>query len=198
MRRAPLPLALAALLALPACDSGEEAGPPTSARIVQVVIDDVPLTDPNGDSWDGSGGPEVYFRLYDDAIDYKTAPDDDRLSARADGNVFAVNSNDDSYPDATTASFPMQWNVDPGHVVRNLSSPLYLAAFDEDGFGQGGDDPMAESEVFQLADVAPDVVDGQVRTFTVGGFNRDGGPEPYAPSEAATGVRFRVSVVFED
>ena len=197
MRRA-LPLsALAALLALSACDSGK-AGPPTSARIVQVVIDDVPLTDPNGDSWDGGGGPEVYFRLFDDAIDYKTSPDDARLDARADGNVFAVNSPDDSYPDATTASFPMQWNVDPGHVVRNLSSPLYLAAFDEDGFGQGGDDPMAESEVFQPAEVAPDVADGQVRTLTVGGFNRDGGAEPYAPSDAATGVRFRVSVVFED
>jgi hypothetical protein len=178
--RALSPLALFAFVAVAGCDTVQD-GPPRSAEILRVVVDDAPLADVAGLGWDGdnplSDGPEIYFRLFDDFVDYVSRPGDDRLNPRDDGDiVFAPSSNDAWYDDVDVADFPLVWEVEPGYVVRDLDDPLYVALFDYDPFD--GDDPMAESEVFVLRDIAPEIVDGQADVVRLDGFDLDGDAIP--------------------
>lgn len=185
-------LALAALVfSVSACDSGDTNGPPRTARITKVTILDAPLVDPDGAGWDGgSDGPEIYFRLFDDNIDYIQDPDRDRLNPRDDGSVDAVSSSDAWYDNVNAGSFPLVWDVDPGYTVRDLTDPLYIALYDRDGIGGGGDDPMAETSVFRLSTSAPSIVDDQPDVITLtSGLDRDGNP---------TNINVRITVVYED
>ena len=183
-----VPLAVVA-----ACDSGQADGPPVSARIVQVTVNDAPLFDPRtGDSWDdgtlGGGAPDVYFRLFDDAVDSDTDPGADRLNPRDDGDVvFARSSAEPWYTDVDDRDFPLVWDVEDVRV-SNLSDPLYVALFDRDGGLAGGDDAMAESEVFRLRTFAPDRTDGRTVTFDLAGTDLDGSPTDFA---------VRVTVVYD-
>jgi len=184
-----------ALLLVSACDStSATGGPPQSARIVKVTVIDAPLRTPEGDLWDGSagGGPEIYFGLFDDFIDYHDigngALDDSRLDARNDdGSVIALTSNQPWYESVDALDLPLVWDVDPGYVVRNLDDPLYLALFDYDP--TTADDPMAESDVFVLRDYAPRGVDGQADVITLSGLDRDG---------VRANVNVRLTVIFDD
>ncbi|WP_420454492.1 hypothetical protein [Rubrivirga sp.] len=179
------------LLAASGCDTGEP-GPPRSATILKVTVDAAPLADPAGAGWDGdnplSDGPEVYFRLFDDAVDYRTDPGDDRLNPRDDGSVFALGSEQPWFDDVEEADFPLVWEVEPGYVVRDLDDPLYVALFDYDP--TTGDDPMAESEVFTLREVAPAIVTGRAEVIRLLGFDRNG--------DAVDDVEVRLTVEFFD
>ncbi|MEM0963147.1 MAG: hypothetical protein AAGK21_11505 [Bacteroidota bacterium] len=174
-----------------ACDSTGEAGPPRSASILKVTVTDAPLVDPvNGDPWDGGGGggPEVYFRLFDASRDYVTDPGADRLNPRDDLDlVFAQGSTQPWFDDIDALTFPLVWDVDPGYDVRRLDDELYIALFDYDP--TTGDDPMAASEPFRLADIAPDIADGAIDTITLDGVDVTGSPVAF---------EVRLSVVFED
>ena len=195
MRLSAAALVASALLAVSACDTTSgTGGPPRSARIVKVTVIDAPLRIPEGDLWDGSagGGPEIYFALFDDAIDYHDigagALDDSRLDARNDANVYALGSDQPWYESVSRATFPLVWDVDPGYVVRDLDDPLYLALLDYDP--TTADDPMAESDVFVLRDYAPRDVDGRADVIDLGGFDRNG--------DAIADFDVRLTVVFED
>ena len=185
--------AVFALLLAAGCDTGREPGPPRSAEIVRSVVDDAPLADVAGRGWDGdnplSDGPEIYFRLFDDAVDYVTDPGNDRLNPRDDDDiVFAPSSSDPWYEDVEVADFPLVWDVEPGYVVRDLDDPLYIALLDYDP--TTGDDPMAESEVFTLRDVAPAIVSDRAEVIRLRGFDLDG--------DAIDEFEVRVTVEFFD
>lgn len=181
-------------LAVAGCDSGvDPAGPPVSARIVGVSVGDFPVFDNvNGTNaaWDGGNDDaDVYFRLYDDEYDYRTDADVDldRLNAVDDGNVDAINSDRDVYRDPTTLDLPLIWEIDPGYVVRDLDDALYIALFDQDG--SNSDDPMAATETFVLADVAPSLVTGRSQTISLRGATTDLNDRE---------VRVILTVVFDD
>ena len=184
-------LAVPALLLASGCDVTSEPGPPRSAEIVRIVVNDAPLADEAGDGWDGdnplSDGPEIYFRLFDDYID---DPGGDRLNPLDDGDiVFAPLSNEPWYSDVDVADFPLVWDVDPGFVIRDLDDPLYVALFDYDT-QFNSDDLMAESEVFTLRDVAPAIVSDRAEVIRLFGFDRDG--------DAIDDFEVRVTVEFFD
>ncbi len=180
------------LLAVAGCDTHREPGAPRSATILKVTVDAAPLADPTGAGWDGdnplSDGPEVYFRLFDDAVDYRIDPGSDRLNPRDDAAVFALGSEQPWFEDVETRDFPLVWDVDPGAVVRDLDDPLYVALFDYDP--TTGDDPMAESEVFVLRDLAPATVTGRADVIRLFGFDRNG--------DAIDDVEVRLTVEFFD
>lgn len=166
------------LLVAAGCDSGPNTpGPPVTAEILKITVDDAPLSDPAGEGWDGnnplSDGPEIYFRLFDDDVDYQSDPGGDRLNARDDDDiVFPIGGTGQAwFEDVRVVDFPLVWEVDPGYVVRDLDDPLYLALFDYD---PNPDDPMAESYTFALRDYAPDVETGRAQTFSLEGFDRNG------------------------
>jgi hypothetical protein len=189
MRLAPL-AASGLLLLASGCDTVED-GPPRSAEILRVVVDDAPLADVAGQGWDGdnplSDGPEVYFRLFDDFVDYVSRPGDDRLNPRDDGDiVFAPSSSSAWYDNVDVADFPLVWDIEPGYVVRDLDDPLYVALFDYDPLDS--DDPMAESEVFVLRDIAPAIVDDQADVVRLQGFDLDG--DAIADFDVRVTVRF--------
>ena len=180
-----LPLA-ALLLALPACDSDSEPGPPVEAEITQVVVLDAPLTDPdNGDRWDGNSDGDVYFRLYDANVDFRADIGGDRFNARDDGNVQPRNSDRPWFDDVEGIDFPLIWDVDEPYIVRDLFDSLYFGLFDYDGTSD--DDPMGEAELFVLNDVAPSVETGRVQTITLDGVGLGGDD-----------VRVQISVIFRD
>ena len=186
-------LAVPVLLLASGCDVTSEPGPPRSAEIVRVVVDDAPLADEAGDGWDGdnplSDGPEIYFRLFDDFVDYIDDPGGDRLNPRDDRDiVFATDSSNPWYEDVDVADFPLVWDVEPGFVIRDLDDPLYVALFDHDP--TNSDDPMAESEVFTLRDVAPSIVGDRAEVIRLFGFDRDG--------DAIDDFEVRVTVEFYD
>lgn len=184
-----LSLSALLLLAVAGCDTATD-GPPRSAEILRVVVDDAPLADVAGQGWDGdnplSDGPEIYFRLFDDFVDYVSQPGSDRLNPRDDGAVFAPSSSNPWYDNVEVADFPLVWEVEPGYVVRDLDDPLYVALFDYDPTND--DDPMAESEVFTLRDIAPAVVDGQADVVRLDGFDLDG--DAIADFDVRVTVRF--------
>ncbi|PAP77773.1 hypothetical protein [Rubrivirga marina] len=189
MRFAPLAV-LGLLLIAPGCDTVED-GPPRSAEILRIVVDDAPLSDVAGQGWDGdnplSDGPEIYFRLFDDFVDYVSRPGDDRLNPRDDGDIVSAPSSSSAwYENVEVADFPLIWEVDPGYIVRDLDDPLYVALFDYDP--TTGDDPMAESEVFTLRDIAPAIVDDQADVVRLDGFDLDG--DAIADFDVRVTVRF--------
>ena len=191
-----LPLA-ALLVALPACDSNSEPGPPVSAEIIQVTVLDVPLEDPtNGNRWDGSSDGDVYFRLYDVNQDFRDLDNDggiiqgrdfgaDRFNARDDGNVRARNSEDPWFDDVNASVLPLIWDIDEPYIVRDLSDQLYFGLADYDATND--DDPMGETEVFVLDDFAPSVETGRAQVITLDGVGLGGND-----------VRMSITVIFRD
>ena len=169
-------LALGLLVLASGCDSGPDAfGPPRSAEILRVTVTAAPLADVDGDGWDGDagGGPEVYFRLFDDVVDYETRPGDDLLNPRDDGDiVFALGSTDPWFNDVDVVDLPLVWDVDPGLFIRDLGDPFYVALFDYDPFD--GDDPIGYTETFTLADFAPSRVSNQATIIRLRGFDLRG------------------------
>ena len=187
-------LALSALVLVTGCDSGnglEDFGPPRTARILKVSVDAAPLRQEDGDAWDPGGGePDIYFRLFDDFVDYEADPQGARLSARVDDDIVRpVSSGDAWYENVRTADFSLVWDVDPGFVIRDLTDPLYLALFDYDPFDD--DDPMAYSEDFTLLDFAPTRVDGTADVIVLDGFDRGG-------VDLGSDFRVRLTVQFDD
>ena len=189
MRRLRALVLLAPLVLVAACDSGTDDGLPVSARIVQVTVNDAPLFDPvSGDDWDdgtfGGSGPDIYFALFDDAVDYVDGREGSRLNARDDGDVVEARGSTD---DVDARDFPLVWDVE-GFRVDDLSDRLYVALYDRDGGLAGDDDPMVESDPFTLRTSAPAITDGRVVTFDLDGFDLSG---------ADADVEIRVSVIYD-
>lgn len=190
-----LPLA-ALLVALPACDSNSEPGPPLTAEISQVVVLRVPIEDPaNGNRWDGNSDGDVYFRLYDERREFRDIDGDqirqgrdfgdDRFNARDDDNAVARNSDRPWFDDVNASKLPLIWSVDEPYVVRDLSDGLFFGLADYDSGSD--DDPMGETEVFVLEDFAPPTETGRSQVITLDGVGLGG-----------SDVRMSLTVIFRD
>ncbi len=187
MKLVPL-FVLSTALLVAGCDSGESDGPPRTARIIKVTVNDAPLVDVNGDGWDGgSDGPEIYFRLFDSDVDFVADPGSDRLNPRDDDEVIPLDSGSDWYNDVDAGSFPLVWDIEPGYVVRDLDDQLYITLFDYDP--TTGDDPMAESSVFRLETNAPARVTGTPSVINLTGVDLSGNPTDFS---------VRLTVVYDD
>ncbi len=196
MRASRLVLLAALALALPACDSDSEPGPPVSAEITQVAVLGVPFEDPlNGNRWDGTSDGDVYFRLYDSNQEFRVVTEDeirqgrgfgdDRFNARDNDNALPRNSDRPWFDDVTGATLPLIWDVNEPYEVRNLLDPLFIGLADYDS--SSDDDPMGETERFVLDDFAPDVVTGRSQVITLGGVGLGG-----------EDVRVQITVLFRD
>lgn len=166
-----LPLAL--LLPVAACDV-TTGGPPESAFLTAVQVDDAPLSDA-GEGWDGDvgGGPEIYFRLYEANAAIDQCPATDVLNARDDaGFVVARFSDSPWYEDVHGSNFPLVWDVDPaglGFEVRDLHRRYRVVLCDYDP--TTGDEDMVETEAFTFAEFAPDEADGFEDSIVLSGVN---------------------------
>ncbi|MGB3543097.1 hypothetical protein, partial [Rubrivirga sp.] len=120
-------------------------------------------------------------------VDFVTDPGADRLNPRDDAEVFPLGSESAWFEDVDGLSFPLIWDIDPSYVVRDLEDELYIALFDYDP--TTGDDPMAETGVFRLNQIAPARASGGIEVLTLTGVDRAGND---------TDLSVRLSVIFRD
>ncbi len=150
---------VSALLALPfvlaACDSGDpEPDEIRRAFLTAVEIEDAPLTNPDGDGWDGGlgGGPDLYFILF------------------GNNNVVLLNAEEElttpdggrNYPDVGPQDFSLDWPISPPFEVNDLDRTLVFEVKDDDPTTT--DDVVGRTEAFRLRDF---VEDGRDRSFVV-------------------------------
>lgn len=165
------------LLTVAACDV-TTGGPPESAFLTVVQVDDAPLSDA-GAGWDGGsgGGPEIYFRIYEASAAIDQCPATDVLSARDDADIVVARFSDSPwYEDVDGGDFPLVWDVDPvgrGFEFRDLNRLYRVVLCDYDP--TTGDEDMIETESFTFGEFAPEEADGFEDSIVLSGI--DGGSE---------------------
>ncbi len=158
MRTLRLPLLLALPLVFSACDStSTDVNNVRRAFIERVVINEFPLTQPNGDGWDG-GGPDqadVYFLLLG------VNNSDIVINGEEDGVVAfddVDSPNDGIYGGVGDDDLPLDYTLDatgvPESEITVLDRTLRLQVKDDDSPGST-DDVIVTSEPFTLFDQIP-------------------------------------------
>lgn len=140
---------LAALLPLAACDSG---GPDeiTSVVITEIVVEEMPFTDANGDEWDSglAGDADVYVRAQLNGITV-------RDTRRSD------------FEDLDANDLPAELDLDGGITLNQLVGDLTFELADRDG-GAASEDPLiGETDPVNLAALV--AAEQTTRTFTSAG-----------------------------
>jgi len=127
MARFPLLLGAIALVTLSACDTGD--GIPRGVEIYQVVIEDTPLFQPNGERWDGGlipSGPDVYFLLVDRSGNILLNTDDEELNRDVSGDGVG------NYTDIGGPDFPLVWDLEPDFYLPGFDRSFEIIVKDDD------------------------------------------------------------------
>ena len=147
MRAIRLLLLLTAPLVFSACSLTEtEPDDVRRAFITRVNVEATPLTQPNGDGWDGSlgGGPDVYFLLYGSGgVQLLNGESDSRVSIPGGGS---------NYGDVTINDFPLIYTVDNAEF-NDLDRQLYVEVKDDDPTTT--DDTIETTRTFTLREFLP-------------------------------------------
>ncbi|GAB5534586.1 MAG: hypothetical protein Rubg2KO_08350 [Rubricoccaceae bacterium] len=153
MSRLLLPFCALAFLSLSACDTGD--GIPRGVEIYQVVIEDTPLFQPNGERWDGGiipSGPDVYFLLVDRSGNILLNTDDEEFNRDVSGDGVG------NYTDIGGPDFPLVWDLEPDFYLPGFDRSFEIVVVDDDP--TTADDEMDFTEAFTFrSDDAPVDVD---------------------------------------
>lgn len=116
-----------ALVSLSACDTGD--GIPRGVEIYQIVIEDTPLFQPNGDRWDGGvipSGPDVYFLMVDRSGNILLNTDDEELNRDVNGDGIG------NYSDVGGPDFPLVWDLEPDYYLPGFERSFEIIVKDDD------------------------------------------------------------------
>lgn len=131
------------LVSLTACDTGD--GIPRGVEIYQVVIEDTPLFQPNGERWDGGiipSGPDVYFLLVDRSGNILLNTDDEELNRDVSGDGIG------NYTDIGGPDFPLVWDLEPDYYLPGFDRAYEIIVMDDDP--TTADDEMEFTESFMF------------------------------------------------
>jgi hypothetical protein len=162
-----------ALVSLSACDTGD--GIPRGVEIYQIVVEDTPLFQPNGERWDGGlipSGPDVYFLLIDRCGNILLNTDDEELNRDVNGSGIG------NYTDVGGPDFPLVWDLEPDFYLPGFDRSFEIVVKDDDPTTT--DDEIEFTEQFRFnSDDAP--------------VNRDTDLVVQSPSgETTVRIRYRV------
>lgn len=152
MVRLLLPICLLALATLSACDTGD--GIPRGVEIYQIVIEDTPLFQPNGERWDGGvipSGPDVYFLLVDRNGNILLNTDDEELNREPGGDGIG------NYTDVGSPDFPLVWDLDPPFYLPGFDRSLEIIVKDDDPTTTDDEIEFTETFTFRSDDAPVDV-----------------------------------------
>jgi PKD repeat protein len=90
---------------------------PTICRITSIKLTAMPFTDPNGTGWDSFDGPDVFYKIANNAG-----------TVLVDGTTLRVN-------DIALSNLPITWNLAPAVTITPLTSNVFgIFIYDYDTF----------------------------------------------------------------